>query len=177
MILSGISIKDNIALGNISIFPFDEKKINPNSYNLTLNKELIVYDEDILDMKKDNIHHKLIIPKEGLVIRPGKLYLGRTNEYTKTINGLVPMLDGRSSIGRLGIAVHATAGFGDVGFEGFWTLEISCIQPVRIYPDAEICQIYYHQIYGDYIPYGIKSKYNRNDGIQTSKMFLDFKKE
>jgi deoxycytidine triphosphate deaminase len=58
----------------------------------------------------------------------------------------VPMLEGRSSTGRLGLFIHVTAGFGDIGFAGFWTLEIFCVQPVKIYPDVEICQIYYHDI-------------------------------
>ena len=85
-------------------------------------------------------------------MEPGKLYLGRTLEYTKT-KKYVPMLEGRSSIGRLGMFVHITAGFGDIGFEGFWTLEIFVVQPLKIYPNVEICQIYFHSIDGDYDEY------------------------
>ncbi len=100
--------------------------------------------------------------------------LGRTVEYTKTKN-LVPMLEGRSSVGRLGMFVHVTAGFGDVGFEGFWTLEIFCVQPVKIYPNVEICQIYYHNIEGEYEKY-ISGKYQKNKEIQPSFIYKDFNK-
>ena len=97
-------------------------------------------------MKKKNKATKIIIPEEGLLLDSRKLYLGRTLEYTETHN-LVPMLEGRSSIGRLGLFVHITAGFGDVGFKGYWTLEIFCVQPIRVYPNTEICQIFYLKIF------------------------------
>ena len=122
--------------------------------------------------EEGNTAHKLIIPKEGLVLEPNKLYLGRTNEYTTTEN-LVPMLEGRSSIGRLGLFIHITAGFGDVGFSGFWTLEIFCVQPIRIYAGVEVCQIYYHDIKGEHTEY-ISTKYQNNIGIQPSLLFKDF---
>jgi len=171
MILSGQRIKEK--LGNdIIIEPYSEKQLNPNSYNLKLHNELIIYKNKTLDMKYENEIEKITIPKEGLVIEPGKLYLGRTFEYTKT-NNYVPMLEGRSSIGRLGLFIHVTAGFGDVGFKGFWTLEIMCIQPVRIYSHVEICQIFYHSIEGDYTPYK-SNKYQDNQGIQPSMLYKDF---
>lgn len=174
MILSGREIKRHIGK-EIIIDPFDEKRINPNSYNLTLSNELLVYQNDVLDMKKPNPVSKIVIPQDGLILMPGKLYLGRTNEYTKT-ESYVPMLEGRSSTGRLGIFIHITAGFGDVGFAGYWTLEIFCVQPVRIYPNVEICQIYYHDIDGDYDLYR-SGKYQNNTGIQPSLMYRDFEKE
>ena len=157
----------------IIIEPFNRKQLNPNSYNLRLHNELLVYDEDILDMKKENKTKSIIIPEEGLVLEPGKLYLGRTIEYTETKN-YVPMLEGRSSIGRLGLFIHVTAGFGDVGFKGYWTLEIFCVQPIRIYPSVEVCQIYYHGIDGDYEEYS-SGKYQSNKGIQPSLLYKDFK--
>ena len=126
-------------------------------------------------MKKDNEVKKLTIPSNGLVLETNRLYLGRTVEYTETKN-LVPMLEGRSSIGRLGLFVHVTAGFGDVGFKGFWTLEIFCIQPVKIYPSVEICQVYYHTIEGEIKNYS-SQKYQNNRGIQSSLLFKDFKNE
>ena len=149
MILSGLEIKKQVENKNIIIEPFNEECINPNSYNLRLHNELLVYEDHVLDMKLPNKTKKIIIPEEGLILEPGKLYLGRTVEYTKT-DKFVPMLEGRSSIGRLGLFIHVTAGFGDIGFSGFWTLEIHCIQPVKIYPGVEICQIYYHSIEGEY---------------------------
>jgi dCTP deaminase len=71
--------------------------------------------------------------------------------------------------------IHVTAGFGDVGFSGFWTLEIFVIQPLRIYPGVEICQIYYHNIDGEYEHY-ISGKYQNNSEIQPSLLFKDFEK-
>lgn len=173
MILSGLEIKKRLGT-DIFIDPFDEDKLNPNSYNLSLHNELVVYTEPQLDMKLDNPHKTLEIPESGLVLMPGVIYLGRTKEYTETKN-LVPMLEGRSSIGRLGLSIHVTAGFGDVGFSGYWTLEIYTIHPIKIYPDVEVCQIYYHSILGDYDEYS-SGKYQKNSGIQTSQLYRDFLK-
>ncbi len=173
MILSGREILRHIGR-EIVIEPFDKSRLNPNSYNLSLAGELLVYEAGILDMKKDNPTRNISIPEDGLLLEPNKLYLGRTVEYTKT-DKFVPMLEGRSSTGRLGLFIHVTAGFGDVGFAGYWTLEMFCIQPVRIYPNAEVCQIYYHDIRGDYDPYD-SGKYQNNTGIQPSLMYRDFKK-
>lgn len=171
MILSGKEIKSKMGK-EIVIEPYNENQINPNSYNLRLHHELMVYEETVLDMKKVNQAKIVTIPEEGLVLEPNKLYLGRTIEYTKT-DKYVPMLEGRSSIGRLGLFIHVTAGFGDVGFSGYWTLEIFCVQPIRIYPNVEICQIYYHTIKGDYDPY-VSGKYQNNTGIQPSLLYRDF---
>jgi len=172
MILSGKEIKKKLGK-EIVIEPFNEKQLNPNSYNLRLHNELLVYDEPILDMKRENKVKKLSIPEDGLVLETGKLYLGRTIEYTGT-EKYVPMLEGRSSIGRLGLFIHVTAGFGDVGFHGFWTLEMFCVQPIKIYSGVEICQIYYHSIEGDYDEY-CSGKYQNNDGVQPSLLYKDFK--
>jgi dCTP deaminase len=171
MILSGREIKKQLG-ENIRITPYNEAQLNPNSYNLTLHNEVLVYDNTILDMKKENTASTIIIPEEGMLLEPGKLYLGRTIEYTET-DKYVPMLEGRSSIGRLGLFVHITAGFGDVGFSGYWTLEMFCVQPIRIYPGIQICQIFYHSIEGDYELYK-SGKYQKNSGIQPSLLFKDF---
>lgn len=171
MILSGKEIKKRLGT-DIIIEPFDESRINPNSYNLSLNNKLLVYENKHLDMKFKNKTKEIIIPEEGLILEPGKLYLGRTNEFTKT-DKFVPMLEGRSSTGRLGVFIHVTAGFGDVGFAGYWTLEIFCVQPVKIYPNVQICQIYYHDIHGEYDLYN-SSKYQNNNDIQPSLMYKDF---
>lgn len=171
MILSGKEIKKRLGNG-IIIDPFDDRRVGPNSYNLRLHNELVMYDEAVLDMKKAHATKQIYIPEEGLVLEPGKLYLGRTMEYTETDN-LVPMLEGRSSIGRLGLFIHITAGFGDVGFAGYWTLEIFCVQPIRVYPGVEICQIFYHTIEGDYTRY-MSNKYQNNRGVQPSMLYKDF---
>lgn len=171
MILSGKEIKRKLGK-DILIDPFNDRQVGPNSYNLRLHNELLVYEDGILDMKKQHAVTKIMIPEEGLVLEPGKLYLGRTLEFTRTDNH-VPMLEGRSSIGRLGMFIHITAGFGDVGFNGYWTLEIFCVQPIRIYPGVEVCQIFYHTIEGEYTRYN-SVKYQNNKGIQPSLLYKDF---
>ena len=172
MILSGLEILKQVQNNNIKIEPFDERYINPNSYNLRLHNELAIYTDEILDMKKPLNTKTITIPGEGLILEPGKLYLGRTLEKTSTTK-YVPMLEGRSSVGRLGLYIHVTAGFGDIGFSGYWTLEIQCIQPIRIYPFVEICQIYYHTIDGEFSEYN-SGKYQNNTGIQPSLFYKDF---
>lgn len=164
MILSGAEIRNQLGR-NIVIEPFRDEQLNPNSYNLSLHHELLIYEEVVLDMRQPNRARRITIPESGLVLSPNQLYLGRTCERTETHN-LVPMIEGRSSIGRLGLFVHVTAGFGDVGFCGYWTLEMFAVQPVRIYPGVPICQIFYHQIVGDIREYA--SKYQNNRDIQPS---------
>lgn len=170
MILSGDEIRKNLG-SNILIEPFDESRLNPNSVNLTLHDELLTYEEVVLDMAEPNRTRRIKIPEEGLVLTPQKLYLGRTAERTETHN-LVPMIEGRSSIGRLGLFVHVTAGFGDVGFCGYWTLEMFAIQPIRIYPGLPICQIFYHQIAGAITEYQ-SDKYQNNRDIQPSLFYKE----
>lgn len=170
MILSGEMIRQKLG-GDIRIDPFEPRHLNPNSYNLTLHDEILTYEEVVLDMRKSNRVRRLVIPSTGLVLNPNQLYLGRTVERTETHN-LVPMIEGRSSIGRLGLFVHVTAGFGDVGFCGFWTLEMFAVQPVRIYPGVPICQIFYHQIVGDIREYS-SDKYQHNRDIQPSLLFKE----
>lgn len=171
MILSGKEIEKQIG-NQIIIEPYSAKQLNPNSYNLRLHNVLMTYDRDTLDMKTPNPATKFEIPESGFELQPGQLYLGRTLEFTET-KSYVPMLEGRSSIGRLGMFVHVTAGFGDVGFSGFWTLEIFCIKPIRIYPGVEICQLYFHTIEGEYELY-TGGKYQNNQGIQPSLLYKDF---
>jgi dCTP deaminase len=171
MILSGKEIEKRLGQ-DILIDPFRPQQLNPNSYNLRLHDELMVYNDPVLDMKRPPQTQALTIPPEGLVLESGRLYLGRTVEHTTTHN-LVPMLEGRSSIGRLGLFVHVTAGFGDVGFSGYWTLEIFCIHPIRIYAGVEICQIFYHTIEGEHTVYN-SGKYQNNKGIQPSLLYRDF---
>ncbi len=170
MILSGHEIEAQLGK-NIVIDPFDPARLNPNSYNLTLHEDLIVYEEVVLDMRKPNRHRRIKIPAEGLALNPNQLYLGRTAERTETYN-LVPMIEGRSSIGRLGLFVHVTAGFGDVGFCGYWTLEMFAVQPVRIYAGVAICQIIYHDLRGSFTAYQ-SDKYQHNTDIQPSLLFKE----
>jgi len=174
MILTGDEIRRRLGR-DIVIEPFDEARLNPNSYNLTLHDELLTYEEVVLDMREPNRTRRLKIPPEGLVLAPQKLYLGRTVERTETHN-LVPMIEGRSSIGRLGLFVHVTAGFGDVGFCGYWTLEMFAVQPVRLYPGVPICQIFYHEVVGPIREYA-SDKYQHNRDIQPSLLYKDLNPE
>lgn len=174
MILSGHEIRAHLG-GQLVIDPFDERLLNPNSYNLTLHDELLVYEEIVLDMRQPNRIRRIQIPPQGLVLNPNQLYLGRTRERTET-RGFVPMIEGRSSIGRLGLFVHVTAGFGDIGFRGYWTLEMFAVQPIRIYAHVPICQIFYHEIRGNYTEYA-SDKYQDNTDTQPSLLFKELNPE
>ncbi len=171
MILTGSEIQARLGR-DIIIEPFNERQLNPNSYNLRLHNELLVYEEIVLDMGRPNRFRRYEIPPEGFVLHPNQLYLGRTVERTETHN-LVPMIEGRSSVGRLGLFVHVTAGFGDVGFCGYWTLEMFAVQPVRVYAGVEIAQIFYHTLEGAITEYA-SEKYQHNRDIQPSLLFREF---
>jgi dCTP deaminase len=170
MILTGQEIKRNLG-DSIIIEPFDEALLNPNSVNLRLHDELMVYEELVLDMKKPGRVRRVTIPPEGLVLAPHQLYLGRTMERTETHN-FVPQIEGRSSVARLGLFVLVTAGFGDVGFSGYWTLPLFAVHQVRVYPGIPICQIFYHTLAGDITEYA-SDKYKNNQDIQPSLLFKE----
>jgi len=156
---------------NITIEPFNEKQLGPNSYNVRLASTLKRYTCNILDMKENNPTEEFSISNAGYVIMPGELYLGRTIE--RTFSPVYDIdIDGRSSIGRLGLFIHVTAGRGDVGFHGFWTLELTAIKPVRVYLGVEIGQVYFSEVIGDVEPY--HGKYQDNNGIQSSQMYKEF---
>lgn len=174
MILSGSEIDSRMG-HDLDISPYDRSRLNPNSYNLSLHNELLVYEEVILDVKFPNRFRRITIPEEGLILNPNQIYLGRTVEYTRTDNH-VPMIEGRSSLGRLGLFVHATCGFGNVGFCGYWTLEMCAVQPIRIYPYIPICQIFYHDIAGKVHHYS-SDKYQDNRDIQPSLFYQEFSSE
>jgi dCTP deaminase len=128
-----------------------------------LSKHLAIYAEKELDAKTHNKINHFEIPEEGFVLQPGVLYLGVTEEYTETHHA-VPFLEGKSSIGRLGIDIHATAGKGDVGFCNSWTLEISCVQPVRVYAGMPIGQLIYFAVEGD-----ISNYYNKKQNAKYTE--------
>lgn len=157
MILSDKMILKGIEDGNIVIEPFDINNLGTNSYDVHLGKYLARYKDHILDAKKHNTIEHFEIPEEGFVLHPNTLYLGVTLEYTET-HHTVPFLEGKSSIGRLGIDIHATAGKGDVGFCNTWTLEISCTHPVRVYAGMPIGQLIYFMVEGDINRYYNKKK-------------------
>lgn len=155
MILSDTQIFEEISQGNIVIEPFDPTCMGSNSYDVHLGKYLAVYIPRELDAKKHNPIEEIVIPEEGYLLQPGILYLGVTEEYTET-HRHVPFLEGKSSSGRLGIHIHATAGKGDVGFCNTWTLEITVVQPIRVYAGMPIGQLIYFEVAGD-----VKNAYNK----------------
>jgi dCTP deaminase len=163
MILTDKQILDEMKKGTIVIKPFKRTYLGSNSYDVHLGKWLAMYKEEILDAKQHNHVRYFTIPEEGIILVPSKLYLGVTEEYTET-HRHVPFLEGKSSIGRLGIDIHATAGKGDIGFCNTWTLEISVRQPVRIYAGMPIGQLIYFEVRGEVdIPYNQKqsAKYRK----------------
>ncbi|MCL6524916.1 MAG: dCTP deaminase [Thermoflavifilum sp.] len=155
MILSDKRILEEIEKGTIVIEPFHREYLGSNSYDVHLGKYLAVYRDRELDARKHNLIDEIEIPESGYVLQPGILYLGVTAEYTET-HAFVPFLEGKSSTGRLGIHIHATAGKGDVGFCNTWTLEISVIQPVRVYAGMPIGQLIYFPVDGE-----VLREYNR----------------
>lgn len=162
MILTDQKILEGLQNGEIVIEPYKRECLGTNSYDVHLGKYLAIYKDHILDAKKHNEIEHLEIPDKGFVLHPNTLYLGVTEEYTETHNS-VPFLEGKSSVGRLGIDIHATAGKGDVGFCNTWTLEISCTHPVRVYAGMPIGQLIYFKVDGDIERYYNKkpdAKYN-----------------
>lgn len=172
MILTDQKILENIEKGLIKIEPFDLNCVGTNSYDVHLGQILGVYLDSVLDAKKHNRIETFEIPTEGYILTPDNFYLGMTAEYTES-HRHVPFLEGKSSVGRLGIDIHATAGKGDVGFCNYWTLEISVKKPVRVYAGMPIGQLIYFEVSGEILtPYNTKSsaKYNQVGGVPTESM-------
>lgn len=168
MILSGPEIERRIAAGDIEIDPFVPEYVGPNSIDIRLGDTLRVYVSCLtpLDSRKKNPTAEFTISGFGSALQPGFLYLGSTVERVKT-RGLVPWMDGRSSIGRLGIGVHVTAGRGDDGFDGHFTLEITAVQPVIIYPGMRIAQVSFFELKGERRPY--TGRYQGQSGPTASR--------
>jgi len=162
MILSDVKILQEIKKGTIVIKPFNIKDMGGNSCDVHLSKYFAQYIDKTLDAKKHNKIKHFEIPEKGFVLKPGELYLGSTLEYTES-HKHVPFLEGKSSTGRLGIDIHATAGKGDVGFCGYWTMEISTSKPVRIYPGMPIAQIIYYVVDGK-----VERMYNKKKNAKYS---------
>lgn len=174
MILTDAEILREIDRGTIKIEPYNRSDLGSNSYDVHLGATLATYTASVLDARAHNEIEHFTIPPEGFVLRPDMLYLGVTEEYTETL-AHVPFLEGKSSVGRLGIDIHATAGKGDVGFCNTWTLEISVKQPVRIYAGMPIGQLIYFVVQGECInPYDSKAnaKYNTRTVMPVESMMF-----
>ena len=178
MILSDSKILAAMAEGRIVIRPFRPDCLGTNSYDVHLGPYLSVYRRAALDAKRPNPAKEFKIPEEGFVLIPGQLYLGVTEEYTET-HGFVPFLEGKSSVGRLGIDIHSTAGKGDEGFCNYWPLEMSVKLPVRVYAGMPVGQLIYFEISGPVArSYSAKrsAKYRRVSAHPTpSRMHLNFR--
>lgn len=174
MILADSEIAAAMTRGEIVIEPFDPACLGTNSYDVHLSKHLATYRNRVLDAKEHNEIDHFLIPKEGYVLEPQINYLGSTIEYTESHRN-VPFLEGKSSVGRLGIDIHATAGKGDVGFCNHWTLEISVKQPVRVYEGMPIGQLIYFLVEGEILtPYNSKqsAKYNARTPLPVESMMF-----
>ena len=163
MILTDKEILVEIEKGNILIQPYDRCKLGTNSYDVHLGKYLATYKHRVLDARKHNEIEIFEIPETGFCLQPDTLYLGVTEEYTET-HAHVPFLEGKSSVGRLGIDIHATAGKGDVCFCNTWTLEISVSQPVIVYAGMPIGQLIYFKVSGE-----IENYYNRKTNAKYNQ--------
>lgn len=200
MFLTKAAIVEQIQEGNIQITPFESDLLNPNSYNVRLASELLVYEVSRLrwyhkgvwklappvakllgfppphlDLRDENATVSITIPKEGLVLETGLLYLGRTVERTYCSQH-VPLYEGRSSTARLGLESHICGGWGDIGFDGTWTLEIRCTHPIRIYAGMEIGQVAFATCEGDIVPYGspeFRSRYQGQTEVTPSMPFTE----
>ncbi|MFL6130959.1 MAG: dCTP deaminase domain-containing protein [Mycobacteriales bacterium] len=170
MILTGPEIAQAAGDGRISIAPFAADQVNPNSYNVRLGETLLVYSEEVVDAYQPNPTETITIPGSGYVLRPDQLYLGHTVERVGS-DVYVPLLFGRSSVGRLGLFVEITAPIGDIGFDGQWTLMLSAIRPLRVYPGMKIGQIMFFVSIGEIDLY--RGKYRDSVGPQASRYWKD----
>ncbi len=171
MILSGMKIQEKVFSNEITIDPFFPSQINPNSYNFRLGKTLKVYDDEILDPKKENKTRLIEIPSEGYLLEPTKLYLGHTEEIMGS-NLYVPIIRGRSSIGRIGLFIHITADLIDIGSINQWTLQMHCVQPLRVYSGMLIGQVTFWTVEGEIKLYN--GKYQGGRGPMSSQIHQDF---
>ncbi len=187
MILSDGDIRKAIANGRIGIDPFDEDDVQPSSVDLHVDRYFRTFHNarhPYIDVKKpmeDLTEMVEVDANEAFILHPGEFVLGSTAEYVKLPNDLVARLEGKSSLGRLGLLIHSTAGYVDPGFEGHLTLELSNVAnlPITIYPDMKIGQISFFQLTSEAEnPYGsskVGSKYQGQRGPTPSRFFENFK--
>lgn len=177
MILTDEKILEAIEAKQIVISPFNRECLGTNSYDVHLGRVLGVYANEILDARQHNDAEYFEIDEQGYLLQPGQLYLASTEEYTESL-AHVPFLEGKSSLARLGISIHCTAGKGDVGFRNHWTMEMTCVKPVRIYPGMKIGQLIYFEVSGEVcVPYTTKpsAKYTQVDSKpQFSQNYKNF---
>ena len=140
MILTGPQIHEGVENGNIVIRPFRKRQVTPNAYDFRLGNRCCVYTAKTLDAAVANKTRTFTIPAEGMILQPTRIYLVNTEE-TMGSTRFVPIIRGRSSVGRLGIFIDITADLIDLGSINQWTLQLHVVQPVRIYPGMLIGQV------------------------------------
>ncbi len=172
MILTKLEIIKQVKKGNISISPFNEDMLNPNSVNYRLDRELLEFDEQ-LDAKKKSSPKKILLTDEGFTLQPGKLYLANTYEKIGS-KKYVTQLIGRSSLGRLGLFLQVTAPLGHVGTYHNWTLELKVVQPLKVYPLMRIGQVTFWKIKGKRNLTYEHGEYKNFEKAQVSKFFKEF---
>lgn len=170
MILTGREIARQVQHGRITIEPFNENQLNPNSYDFLLGDTLLVYNEEVLDPKIDNRHELINIGPHGLVLEPGRVYLGHTIEVMGS-DSFVPIIKGKSSTARLGLFIHMTADLIDLGSINQWTLQLHAVEPIRVYPEMRIGQVTFWEPLGDITLYS--GKYQGTRGPVASRFYLD----
>ncbi len=177
--LTGTEIIKMVKEGRIYISPFQQAYVNPNSVNLTLSDEIKEYDElTTFDMKTGASKKPksiIIHPEVGYTLHPERLYLASTMEECGS-DEFVTCLEGRSSLARMGLEVHLTAGFGDLGFKSRWTMEMRVHFPTTIYPFVPVCQAVFYVVTGDRTMQ-YKGKYqDQSKGATESKLHTEFSK-
>lgn len=170
MILTGPAIHNAVLNGDITISPYDSRHIQPNSYDFHLGTTIKVYTDPILDPRRPNPVQEYVIPEEGLTLDPGILVLGHIAETIGSTK-YVPIIKGISSVGRLGLFIVITADLVDLGAVGKWTLQLSCVQPVTIYPGMRIGQMTFWTTEGEPLLYS--GKYQGSLGPMESQSWRD----
>ena len=185
MILSDHSIKEGIAAGRIVITPYDESLVQPASIDVRLDGRFRVfrnYKYSCIDPKavQEDLTELVEVGDDPFIIHPGEFILGNTVERIKLGNDLVGRVEGKSSLGRLGLIIHATAGYIDPAFDGNITLELSNVAnlPIRLYPGMKVGQISFFAMSTPADrPYGhpeLGSKYKGQTAPTASRMHLNF---
>jgi dCTP deaminase len=171
MILTGPEILRQVKAQRIHIEPFEPGQLSPNSYDFLLGNQICWYDEDVLDCRLPNQVIKERIPADGMVLAPGRIYLGCTAERMGS-DHYVPIIRARSSTARLGLFIHVTADLIDIGSVNHWTLQLHAVQPVRVYPGMRIGQVTFWRTKGRIVLY--RGKYQGSTGPMPSLIHRDF---
>lgn len=170
MILTGPQIESAVAKGEIVIRPFRKRQLAPNSYDFRLGSRCCIYTSGTLDAAKKNKTRAFAIPQQGMVLQPKRLYLVNIEE-TIGSEYFVPIIRGRSSVGRLGLFIDITADLIDLGSINQWTLQLHAVHPVRVYPGMLIGQVTFWRTVGRRVQYD--GKYRRRQSPVASLSYLD----